>query len=94
MNDHILSAAIVLLNLADAITTYHILKRGGRELWPPMRLLMAKVGVMLALAATKMAVALLLAYMVQGNLTAQAFCIVLFAGIVARNFVVLKRLRE
>lgn len=93
MNDHILSAAIVLLNLADAITTYHILKRGGRELWPPMRLLMAKAGVMLALAA-KMAVALLLAYMVQGNLTAQAFCIVLFAGILARNFVVLKRLRE
>ena len=93
MNDHILSAAIVLLNLADAITTYHILKRGGRELWPPMRLLMAKAGVMLALAI-KMAVALLLAYMVQGNLTAQAFCIVLFAGIVARNFVVLKRLRE
>ena len=58
-----------------------------------MRLLMAKAGVMLALAA-KMAVALLLAYMVQGNLTAQAFCIVLFAGIVARYFVVLKRLRE
>lgn len=93
MNDHILSAAIVLLNLADAIMTYHILKRGGRELWPPMRLLMAKAGVMLALCA-KMAVALLLAYMVHGNLTAQAFCIVLFAGIVARNFVVLKRLRE
>lgn len=93
MNDHILSAAIVLLNLADAIMTYHVLKRGGRELWPPMRLLMAKAGVMLALAI-KMAVALLLAYMVQGNLTAQAFCIVLFAGIVARNFVVLKRLRE
>ena len=62
-------------------------------MWAPMRLLMAKAGVMLALAA-KMAVALLLAYMVQGNLTAQAFCIVLFAGIVARNFVVLKRLRE
>ena len=92
MNDHILSAAIVLLNLADAITTYHILKRGGRELWPPMRLLMDKAGVMLALAA-KMAVALLLAYMVQGNMAAQAFCIVLFAGIVARNFMVLKRLR-
>lgn len=93
MNDHILSAAIVLLNLADAITTYYILKRGGSELWAPMRLLMPKDGVMLALGA-KMAVALLLAYMVQGNLTAQAFCIVLFAGIVARNFVVLKRLRE
>lgn len=93
MNDHILSAAIVLLNLADAIMTYHILKRGGRELWAPMRLLMDKAGVMFALAA-KMAVALLLAYMVQGDLTAQAFCIVLFAGIVARNFVVLKRLRE
>lgn len=48
-----LLAILILLQIADGLTTYAIIKRGGTERNPAVRWVMAKLGMIPALIAVK-----------------------------------------
>lgn len=82
-----LTAAIALLQIADAVFTVRILKNGGRELNPVMAWLFGRLGMVPALAATKAAFVVALFFLAPyAPVAAYAVIAILYAGIVAWNW--------
>ena len=90
-----LLAAFLLLQLADGWTTHQILKRGGYERNPLVRMAMDTLGVVPALMLYKVlgCVAGWLVYST-GTLWAMALITVFMAGIIVNNELVLRRLQK
>ena len=88
-----LLAAFFLLQLADGWTTHEILKRGGYERNPLVRMAMETLGVVPALLLYKVlgCVAGWLVYST-GTLWAMGMITVFMAGIIVNNEMVLRRL--
>lgn len=75
----------IALNVADAVLTERILRKGGRELNPVMRWAMEKIGVIPALGIGKAVAVALVAVFAQEVMEAMIALCVLYAGIVANN---------
>ena len=88
-----LLAAFLLLQLADFVTTYEILRLGGYERNPLVRMAMETLGVIPALLLYKVlgCVAGWLVYST-GTLWAMGMITVFMAGIIVNNEMVLRRL--
>lgn len=81
---------LIALQVADAFLTVKILKDGGQELNPVMRLVMSKLGVVGAMAALKTVLVILVA--AAWNETLTFWACVFYIGVVGWNtYQVLKK---
>ena len=92
--NEVLAGLFLLLNLADAITTYIVVQHyKGTELNPILRWLMRKIGVVPALVV-KMVLAVILAYYMLSHDWALVVVNVLFALVLVNNVNVIKTERR
>ena len=92
--NEVLAGMFLLLNLADAITTYIIMHTyKGKELNPILRWLMRKIGVVPALIV-KMVLAVILAYYMLSHGWALVVTNVMFALVLVNNINVIKTERR
>ena len=87
----ILAVMFLLMQALDGLTTYIILKQGGRELNPFMQIAMNFLGILPALIVVKMAVvAVFAAYANEIPLWAWLLTIGIYTYVLANNFKVLE----
>lgn len=87
----IFALIFLLMQALDGLTTYIILKQGGRELNPFMQIAMNFLGVLPALIVVKMAVvAVFAAYTNEIPLWAWLLTIGIYTYVLANNFKVLE----
>lgn len=86
--------ALILLQIADGLTTYAIIKHGGYERNPAVRWVMAKLGLIPALIAVKVwAIGLLfILYLIPLGTYAMIPLALLYVWVVANNVRVYRRL--
>jgi len=85
------AVAFLLMQALDGLTTYVILKRGGRELNPVMQIAMNFLGVLPALIVVKMTViAVFAAYANEIPLWAWMVTIGIYMFVLVNNFKVLE----
>ena len=92
----VLLLLVIALQVADIVTTYLIIQRGGRELNPLIAAAMAKIGVLPALLVTKGALIALMVSVnhVEGMIYVFAFLAALYAFVISNNLRVLRRLAQ
>lgn len=89
--------ALILLQLADAVSTVLVLREGGYEKNPVVRWAMSKVGMIPALAATKIPTTALAAWALQAHPIAPyifAPVIALYVWVVTNNLRIYRRLTK
>ena len=90
--NHYLAVLLLVLAFLDAWTTLRILKNGGRELNPVVRLAMRYMGNEPAMAV-KLLITVVLAYAGRNHTAALLPLVVLHLAVVANNFNQMRKLK-
>lgn len=81
----VLFVLLVILQVADAYLTWRVLAAGGREVNPIVRLLMEQLGVVFALALSKLVLLVVTGLWLADHLILLLMLVTLYAWVVVHN---------
>jgi hypothetical protein len=84
--NYVLFLILVALQAADAYTTWRVLRAGGRELNPALRLLMDRIGIVPALAVVKLVAVLFVGLFLLEHVVILLALVGLYAWVVQNNW--------